>query len=365
MRKNEHSTRELYVGERRKPSGWRRAAVGLAVFTLALAGAGSPAAAGSAQPLEGAPLVVATVGMIGDVARELAGECATVETLMGPGSDPHLYRPGAGDVRLLERADLVLYGGLHLEAGLSDVLRAFADRKPTLAVSEAAVAAEDRLAATGALAAAGRAAGAADAAGVVYDPHVWMDVEQWSSAAEVMAGAIGELAGELPGCREGIAQRAERYRAGLAALDAWAAAALGSIPERQRVLITAHDAFAYFGRAYGIAVEGVQGISTETEAAVADIRRVAGLVLERSVPAMFVESTINPRTVAAVVEAVEQRGGEVAIGDLLYADALGAGGTREGTYVGMVVHNVTAIVSALGGQVPPLPAALAEWESRW
>src|SRR5690606_41605726 len=122
---------------------------------------------------------------------------------------------------------------------------------------------------------------------------------------------------------------------------------------------------AYFGRAYGVEVEGIQGISTETEAAVADIRRVADLVLERGVPAMFVESTINPRTVAAVVEAVKQRGGEVAIGDLLYADALGADDTREGSYIGMVVHNVSAIPGALGGQVPPLPAPLAEWEARW
>src|SRR5690606_35230538 len=124
-------------------------------------------------------------------AREVAGECAVVETLMGPGSDPHLYRPGAGDVRSLDRADLVLYGGLHLEAGLGEVLAAFSDRRPTVAVSEAAVPATDLLAATGALAAAGRAAGAANAAGVVYDPHVWMDVQQWSSAAAVIAEAIG------------------------------------------------------------------------------------------------------------------------------------------------------------------------------
>ena len=322
-------------------------------------------AAGAGQPVAGAPLVVATVGMIGDVAREVAGECAVVETLMGPGSDPHLYRPSAGDVRLLDSADLVLYGGLHLEAGLSEVLASFAARKPTVAVSETAVAEPERLAATGALAAAGRAAGAANAAGVVYDPHVWMDVALWSGAAAVIADAIAQRVGDLPGCQEAVAARSEQYRSSLQALDGWAAEALASVPAQQRVLITAHDAFAYFGRAYGVEVEGVQGVSTETEAAVADIRRVADIVIARSVPAVFVESTINPRTVQAVLEAVEQRGGDVAIGDLLYADALGAEDSSEGTYVGMVVHNVTAIAVALGGEVPPLPSALATWQARW
>ena len=325
---------------------------------------GLPAVVGSgalAAAPPSAPLVVATVGMIGDVAAEIAADCANVETLLGPGSDPHLYRASAGDVRRLGNADLVLYGGLHLEAGLASVLDRFQARTPTAAVSELGVPEQRRIAATGALAAAGRAAGAANAAGVVYDPHVWMDVSLWSDAAAVIGTELETLmAGGSP-CASTIAANTKSYRARLAALHAWAGEAILSIPERQRILITAHDAFAYFGQAYGIDVEGIQGISTETEAAVADIRRVADIVIERQVPAVFIESTINPRTIRAVKEAVEQRGGGVGIGEQLYADALGSSGTADGTYIGMMIHNVTAIASALGGDVPPLPEALAAW----
>ena len=201
-------------------------------------------------------------------------------------------------------------------------------------------------------------------AGGVYDPHVWMDVSQWRDAVPVIEAALVEHAVDA-GCAPEVAARAAEYRALLDDLHAWALAAIASVPAEQRVLVTAHDAFEYFGRAYGIEVEGIQGISTETEAAVADIRRVAELVVVRRVPALFVESTINPRTVNAVLEAVEQRGGRAVIGDELFADALGASGTPEGTYVGMLLHNVSAIVVALGGELPPLPATLAAWETRW
>jgi len=297
-----------------------------------------------------APSVVATVGMIGDVAAELAGDCAQVTTLMGPGSDPHLYRASAGDVRALNGADLVLYGGLHLEAGLADVLAAFAARRPVVAVSELAVPEEERL--------------AAGVAGMgVYDPHVWMDVSQWARAVPVVAEALAGVVDD--GCRGEVAARAQDYQAQLGALHEWARAALASVPRERRVLVTAHDAFAYFGRAYDVEVLGIQGVSTETEAAVADIRRVAELVVARGVPTVFVESTINPRTVEAVREAVAARGGSVGLGASLYADALGDAKSPDGTYVGMVVHNVRAIVAGLGGEVPPLPGALAPWEARW
>ena len=338
-------------------------ALGLALAVLLVPLA--PSTGRAASPPASPPLVVATVGMIGDVAQELAGACAAVETLLGPGSDPHLYRPSAGDVRKLGSAGLVLYGGLHLEAGLSEVLARFAERRPTAAVAELAVPENERIAAGGALAAAGRAAGAANAAGVVYDPHVWMDVAQWSAAAGVVGARLAALLADDGACVATIEARTSAYRLSLAALDGWALQAIGSIPELQRILITAHDAFAYFGRAYGIEVEGIQGVSTETEAAVADIRRVAGIVIERGVPAIFVESTINPRTIRAVLEAVEQRGGDVEIGAPLYADALGSQGTPDGTYIGMMVHNVSVISTALGGTVPALPPELAQWEARW
>lgn len=305
--------------------------------------------AASAQGRTVVPTVVATVGMIGDVASELAGECAAVHTLMGPGSDPHLYRASAGDVRLMERADLVLYAGLHLEASLARVLAGFSSRTPTVAVSELAVPESARI----------------SQGGTVYDPHVWMDVSLWRGAAGVIAEALIGVVGDDSDCAAQISARANEYDTLLSELHTWSANAIGTVPERQRVLVTAHDAFAYFGHAYGIEVEGIQGISTETEAAVADIRRVAQLLVDRGVPALFVESTINPRTVNAVLEAVEQRGGTARTGGQLYADALGASGEKEGTYVGMMLHNVRAITSALGGSLPQPPPYVAAWEERW
>lgn len=316
----------------------------LLTFTIVLFGL-SAAGQGRAQ----APDVVATVGMIGDVTNEVAGTCANVRTLMGPGSDPHLYRASAGDVRTLMGAQIVLYGGLHLEAGLSTVLQELEDRAVVVAVSEAAVPLERRIAEEDGL----------------FDPHVWMDVSLWRGAAQVIAATLTG-SGLLPAdCLEEVTRRASAYDALLADLHEWSVAAIASIPEPQRILVTAHDAFGYFGRAYGIEVEGIQGISTETEAAVSDIRRVAQLLVDRGVPALFVESTINPRTINAVLEAVQQRGGHAVIGDELFADALGDAGTKEGTYVGMVLHNVRAITGALGGQLPALPGTVADWEARW
>lgn len=295
------------------------------------------------------PLVLSTVGMIGDVVAELAGECARSETLVGPGGDPHLFRASAGDVRIMGQADLIFYVGLHLEAGLASVLANFADRTPTVAVAEVAVPEEALISQEAS----------------VYDPHVWMDVSLWRGVVPVVAGTLTEALDLDEACAQQVAERTESYAQLLGELHAWAGAAIATIPEEHRILVTAHDAFEYFGRAYDIEVEGIQGISTETEAAVADIRRVAQLVVERGVPALFVESTINPRTVTAVLEAVEQRGGSAVLGDQLYADSPGAKGSMEGTYVGMVVHNVRAITTALGGSVPPLQGALAEWEARW
>lgn len=324
--------------------GTRLTFVGPIRWLVLLLGMAMPTYASAATPT-----VVATVGMIGDVAAELAGTCAEVHTLMGPGSDPHLYRASAGDVRLLERADLVLYGGLHLEAGLARVLEGFSSRTPTVAVAEVAVPESERIT-TG---------------GAVYDPHVWMDVALWREAAGVIGAALTQAVDPTSDCSDQIALRVADYSNLLDDLHSWSASAIATIPEQQRVLVTAHDAFAYFGRAYGIEVVGIQGISTETEAAVADIRRVAQLMVERTVPALFVESTINPRTVTAVLEAVQQRGGTASIGSQLFADALGAEDEPEGTYVGMVLHNVSAITTALGGLPPELPASVASWEARW
>lgn len=290
---------------------------------------------------------VVTIGMIGDVVENVGGECADVTTIMGPGIDPHLYQASSGDVRTFNNADIIFYSGYSLEGQLGNVLERFAERKPTLAVSPESIS-SDALITT------------QDAYGT--DPHLWMDAGLWAQIAPTIADALAEV---RPECAERFRSNAETYTAQLEALDGWIEEAVSSIPEGQRVLVTAHDAFAYYGRAYGIEVEGVQGISTESEAGVADIRNMAQVIAERQVPAVFIESTINPRTVQAVIDAAAQRGHQVEVGGELYSDAMGREGTAGGTYIGMLFENTRTIVEALGGDVPPLPDALSEWAAQW
>lgn len=291
--------------------------------------------------------VVATVGMIADVARNVGGACVSVTAIMGPGVDPHLYQASAGDVRSFQTADLILYSGYSLEGQLGAVLGRFSEMKPTVALAPSSI---DP----------GQLITVQDIYGI--DPHLWMDASLWARIAPTIAAEIGKL---RPDCAEAAAARAEAYGEQLAALDAWAGQAIATIPEGQRILVTAHDAFNYYGRAYGIEVAGIQGISTESEAGVADIREMAALVAERQVPAVFIESTINPRTIQAVIDAARERGHTVTIGGELYSDAMGAEGTAGGTYIGMIYENTRAIVAALGGTPPALPAALADWAETW
>jgi manganese/zinc/iron transport system substrate-binding protein len=293
------------------------------------------------------PKAVATVGMLADVAKNVAGECVAVETMMGPGTDPHLYKASASDVRLLFGADAILYSGNNLEGQLGEVLGKLSGRKPTLAVAEAAVPADRLL----------------DFAGAEYpDPHVWMDVSLWAGTAPVIAE---ELGGVAPDCAEEMKLRAADYAGQLAALDDWVRASVATIPEEQRILVTAHDAFAYYGQAYGIDVAGIQGISTESEAGIGDIRETVDVVVARNVPAVFIESTINPRTIQAVIDAAAGRGHVVALGPELYSDAMGEEGTAAGTYIGMIHSNTVAIVEALGGVPATMPMDLYSWLVKW
>ncbi len=293
------------------------------------------------------PKVVATVGMLADVAANVAGDCAAVEAMMGPGTDPHLYQASAGDVRDLFGADAILYVGHNLEGQLGSVLGKVAARKPTEAVAEAAIGEDELIWPEGASYA---------------DPHVWMDVALWARTAPVIAEVLGGIA---PDCAKAMQARAEAYAAQLDALDAWVETAVASIPDQQRILVTAHDAFAYFGRAYGIEVAGIQGVSTESEAGIADIRGTVDMVVSREVPAVFIESTINPRTVQAVIDAARERRHEVVLGPELYSDAMGEEGTPGGTYIGMIHANTVGIVTALGGEPPALPGKLFAWAERW
>jgi len=275
--------------------------------------------------------VVATTGMIGDAARRLGGEHVAVTALMGPGVDPHLYKASEGDVRLLADADLILYNGLHLEGKMGDVLVKMARTRPVVAVSEDLPRDELRE--------------PPEMAGQ-YDPHVWFDVALW---ARTLAPIERELARLAPAHAATFGANRQAYEAELAELDAWVKERIATIPLEQRVLITAHDAFGYFGRRYGIRVVGLQGISTLAEAGLKDVDRVVDEIVAKRIPAIFVESSVPRRAIEAVESAVRSRGHEVVIGGQLFSDALGAADSPAGNYPGMVRANVETIVRSLGG----------------
>ncbi len=313
----------------------------LTALTLAMA---APAAADEA-PLR----VLATVGMLADVAAEVGGACVTVETLIAPDVDPHEYSARPSDIRRLEAAELILYVDFALEEQLATALERFSERVPTLGVLGATFEPDELR--------------ADPDAPQAIDPHVWMDARKWSRIAVPIADAI---AAARPDCAEATAANAEDYMAQLDALHGWMAEAIATIPEGRRLLVTAHDAFEYFAAAYGMeASEAIEGISTTTEASIADIREVADFVIDRQVPAVFVETTVNPRTIEALVQEVRARGHDVAIGGALYSDGMGPDGTAEGTYIGMIRANTEVIVTALGGTLPDWPEALADWAEEW
>ncbi|TVQ59085.1 MAG: manganese transporter [Phycisphaerales bacterium] len=279
--------------------------------------------------------VVATVAMIGDVASEIAGDRAAVESLMGPGVDPHLYRPTRSDTARLLGADLVLYNGFLLEGKMTDTLvRIARSGRPVYAIVEGVP--EDFILES------------AETEGH-DDPHIWMDPTGWKHAARVIADAFIAVD---PDGEAHYRARADAYTQRLAELDDYARAVLATIPADRRILVTSHDAFAYFGRAYDIEVVGIQGVSTVAEAGLRDIERIVETLVQRNIPAVFTESTISERNVRALVEGCRARGHALAIGGELYSDAMGSPGTYRGTYIGMIDHNVTTIARALGGDAP-------------
>lgn len=291
--------------------------------------------------------VLVTIAMIGDVVENIAGECANVTPLMGAGVDPHLYEASARDVRSFQESDVIFYSGYSLEGQLGEVLERFGEQKPTIAVAPASIDAANLITVQ-------------DIYGI--DPHLWMDVSLWAQITTTITDTLAEV---RPECAEAMAVNAENYRTQLTALHDWIASSVATIPASQRLMVTAHDAFNYYARAYGIDVAGIQGISTESEAGIADIREMATLVAERGVPAVFIETTINPRTIQAVVDAAAEQGHDVVIGDELFSDAMGDEDTLGSTYIGMLYTNTVHIVEGLGGEVLPLPAALNAWASQW
>ncbi|HWG84241.1 MAG TPA: zinc ABC transporter substrate-binding protein [Deinococcales bacterium] len=293
------------------------------------------AAAATLKPLDlrdGRPLnVVTTVNMVSDLVRNVGGDRVRVTELMGPGVDPHLYKASAGDVRKLAFADAVFYAGLHLEGKMVELLEKM----------QRAVAVTDTIPRSSLLRPDGALGGT-----YAYDPHVWFDVTLWSKTVEAVRRALGQLD---PGGRATYDRNAASYRERLATLDAFVKRELARIPRPQRVLVTAHDAFAYFGRRYGVEVRGLQGLSTSAEAGTRDVRALVDFVVERRIRAIFVESSVPRRTLEAVAAAARSRGHALVIGGELFSDAAGEPGTVEGTYVGMIEHNVKTIVAGLLG----------------
>jgi manganese/zinc/iron transport system substrate-binding protein len=272
---------------------------------------------------------VATTGMIADIVNNVGGERVQATGLMGPGIDPHLYKATAGDVTTLMNADIIFYNGLHLEAQLGEVLEEMQSRTVTVAVADGIDQAH--------FLAPPEFKGA-------YDPHVWMDASLWMEAVRVVRDALVELD---PAHSESYQNNANRYLGELEDLHQYVLSQAARLSPEQRVLITAHDAFNYFGRAYGFEVRGLQGISTAAEASTADVQDLAAYIVERRVPALFVETSVPTRTIDAVRASVQAQGFDVRLGGELYSDALGNSGSPEGTYIGMIRHNVDTIVNAL------------------
>lgn len=278
---------------------------------------------------EGPIKVTATIGMVSDIVQNVGGERVEVQGLMGPGIDPHLYKATPGDLQKMDEADIIFYNGLHLEGKMGDVLERMSLRKPVSAVADGI---DKRLLLKPA------------AFQGNPDPHVWFDVSLWMRTVESVRDSLAKFD---PARKAEYEQRATKYLAQLKELHQYAKTQLATVPKAQRVLVTAHDAFGYFGRAYAVEVEGLQGISTASEYSVKDVQRLVKMLSERRIKAVFVESSVPRRSVEAVVQGCRARGHEVKIGGELFSDAMGKAGTPEGTYIGMVRHNVDLITKSL------------------
>lgn len=275
--------------------------------------------------------ITATTGMIADTARVIGGAHVDITGLMGPGVDPHLYKATPSDIDALRDADLILYNGLHLEGRMADLLVKMARQIDTLQVTETIP--EDLLREP------------PEFLGQ-YDPHVWFDVSMWRYVAERVRDAFKDAD---PAHAADFEANASSFIAELDTLHIYAQEQTARIPKSSRVLVTAHDAFGYFGRAYGLDVVGLQGISTASEYGLQDMKNVIDVIVARKIRAVFIESSVPPKSIEALIAGARSRGHQLHKGGELFSDAMGQAGTPEGTYLGMVRHNVDTIVGALTG----------------
>jgi manganese/zinc/iron transport system substrate-binding protein len=322
------TSRRMLFPERTRGMQRRNLLALMGATALTVWSAGGPALA------SGPLAVVATTGMIADAAARIGGAHVEVRGLMGPGVDPHSYRQTRTDIVAMTRADLVLWHGLYLEAQMESFFEKLAGKRVVIPVAENLPRElllghpnyDDK-----------------------FDPHVWMDPEIWAQIVPVIRDALSDAA---PDHAAEFAANAEAFQAEVLAVGRYASEVLATVPEQSRVLLTAHDAFSYFGRTYGFEVLGIQGISTESEAGLNRIGELVNLLVERQIGAVFVESSVSDRNIRALVEGAAARGHQVRIGGELFSDAMGTTGTYEGTYIGMIDHNATVIASALDGTVP-------------
>lgn len=273
--------------------------------------------------------IVATTGMIQDAVMNIAGERADVVALMGPGVDPHLYKATHGDLEHLTDADVIFYNGLHLEGKMGEVFEKLARIKPVVAVAERV---PEKLLR--------KVPGFQGA----YDPHIWFDVQLWSEAVKGISAFLQEY-DSIHG--DEYRRRSELYIKKLDSLHAAVKNEMEAVPATQRVLVTAHDAFGYFGDAYNIEVTGLQGISTLSEFGLRDVTELVNFIITRKVKAIFIETSVSQKSIEAVMQGCRKKGWDVKIGGSLYSDAMGDAGTPEGEYVGMVTANVKTIVESL------------------
>ncbi|MEN7546421.1 zinc ABC transporter substrate-binding protein [Rapidithrix thailandica] len=303
----------------------------LLLFSITLLLTGCNSSTDQTNHSKDTPYVVATTGMLGDAIRNIAGDFIKVDALMGPGVDPHLYKPTMNDLSKLREADAIFYNGLHLEGKMVEVLDKLNHEKPTIPV--ASYLKEEKLIVV-----------SQDGNHKTYDPHIWFDVALWLESIRSVPEKLCELDPEH--C-EAYRQNFKKYEQQLQSLHEWTSAQIASIPQESRVMITAHDAFTYFGKAYDIEVRGLQGISTVAEFGLKDVTELKNYIVQRKIKAVFVESSVPTKSLEAVVSGCQEQGHPVQIGGTLFSDAMGANGTPEGTYIGMVKANVNTIVHSL------------------
>ena len=273
--------------------------------------------------------VVATTGQIADAVKVISGDHLAVTTLMGPGVDPHVYKATQSDLTKLDNAEVIFYNGLHLEGQMQDIFNQMAEEKTVQAVAENLdqnKLLEDEKDAT------------------LHDPHVWFDIDLWKEVVDVIGDTLVE---EYPNHKEEFEANEATYLAKLDELKEYTAGRIVEIPSNQRILVTAHDAFNYFGESHGFDVRGLQGLSTDSEYGVKDVQNMVDFLVENNIKAIFVESSVSDKAMKAVIEGAKEKGHDIVIGGELFSDAMGAEGTEEGTYLGMYKHNVDTIVDSL------------------